>query len=59
MGNQERCANYGLYGVFVNDHMVSIISMYGLQCGWPQTPLRAPGCMKLILNMYIYAMTAR
>jgi hypothetical protein len=58
MGNQQRCANYGLYGVFVDDRMVAVISMYGLQCGWPQTPMRASGCMKFILNMYIYAMTA-
>jgi hypothetical protein len=38
--------------------MVAVISMYGLECGWPQTPKRAPGCMKFILNIYIYAMTA-
>jgi Domain of unknown function (DUF4159) len=58
MGNQARCANYGLYGVFVGDRMVAVISMYGLECGWPQTPQRTPGCMKFILNMYMYAMTA-
>ncbi|MBC8094656.1 MAG: DUF4159 domain-containing protein [Akkermansiaceae bacterium] len=58
MGNQARRAGYGLYGVFVEGRMVAIISMYGLQCGWPQTPMRTPGCMKFILNMYVYAMTA-
>ena len=58
MGNQSRCANYGLYSVCVDDRMVAIISMYGLQCGWPQTPLRTAGCMKFILNMYVYAMAA-
>jgi len=58
MGNQQRCANYGLYGVFVDHRMVAVISMYGLECGWPQTPLRTSGCMKFILNIYIYAMTA-
>ena len=58
MGNQSRCANYGLYGVFVDDHLVAVISMYGLQCGWPQTPMRTDGCMKFILNIYVYAMTA-
>ena len=58
MGNQTRCANYGLYGVFVNHRMVAVISMYGLECGWPQTPLRTSGCMKFILNIYVYAMTA-
>lgn len=58
MGDQSKCANYGLYGVIVDGRMVAVISMYGLECGWPQTPKRAPGCMKFILNIYIYAMTA-
>jgi hypothetical protein len=58
MGNQARCANYGLYGVYLGDRMVAVISMYGLECGWPQTPQRTTGCMKLILNIYMYAMTA-
>ena len=57
MGNQKRCANYEMYGVFVANRMVAVISMYGLQCGWPQTPQRTPGCMKFILNTYVYAMT--
>jgi hypothetical protein len=38
--------------------MVAVISMYGLQCGWPQTPMRVAGCMKCIVNMYVYAMSA-
>lgn len=58
MGNQARCANYGLYGVYLGDRMVAVISMYGLECGWPQTPQRTTGCMKFILNIYMYAMTA-
>ena len=58
MGNQARCSNYGLYGVLVDDRMVAIISLYGLQCGWPQTPMRTAGCMKFILNLYVYAMIA-
>ena len=58
MGNLARCANYGLYGVSLDDRMISVISMYGLQCGWPQTPMRTAGCMKFILNLYVYAMTA-
>lgn len=58
MGNQQRCADYGLYGVFVDHRMVAVISMYGLECGWPQTPMRTSGCMKFILNIYVYAMTA-
>jgi hypothetical protein len=57
MGSQPRCANYGLYGVFMRNRMIAVISMYGLECGWPQTPLRSPGCMKCIVNLYVYAMT--
>ena len=58
MGDQSKCANYGLYGVTVGGRMVAVISMYGFECGWPQTPMRTSGCMKFILNMYVYAMTA-
>lgn len=58
MGNQTKCADYGLQGVFVDNRLVAILSMYGLECGWPQTPQRTPGCMKLILNLYIHALTA-
>ena len=58
MGRQVREQYYGLYGVFVDHRMVAVISMYGLECGWPQSPQRTPGCMKLILNIYVYAMTA-
>lgn len=56
MGNQSRCANYGLYGVFVDGRLVAVISMYGLQCGWLQTPQRAPGCMKCMVNIYVHAL---
>ena len=58
MGQHVREQYDGLYGVFVDHRMVAVISMYGLECGWPQTPTRTPGCMKLILNIYVYAMTA-
>lgn len=47
----------GLYGWFYDDRLVAVISLYGLECGWPQTPMRTPGCMKMIVNMYVYAMT--
>lgn len=47
----------GLYGVFDGKRMVGVISMYGLECGWPETPARQPGCMKMIVNIYVYAMT--
>lgn len=58
MGRHVRERYDGLYGVVVDHRMVAVISMYGLECGWPQTPMRTPGCMKLILNIYVYAMTA-
>jgi hypothetical protein len=58
MGLQIDKSRSGIYGVYSGDRMVALISMDGLECGWPQTPMRTPGCMKLILNIYIYAMTA-
>jgi hypothetical protein len=47
----------GMRGVFEGDHLIAVISTSGLECGWPQTPQRMPGCMKLIVNAYVYAMT--
>jgi hypothetical protein len=47
----------GLLGVFQGDRMIAAISLSGLECGWPQTPGRMPGCMKMIVNAYVYAMT--
>jgi hypothetical protein len=47
----------GLYGVFDGKRMVGVISMYGLECGWPESPARKPGCLKMIVNIYVYAMT--
>jgi Domain of unknown function (DUF4159) len=47
----------GMVGVFLGERMIAAISVSGLECGWPQTPLREPGCMKMIVNSYIYAMT--
>lgn len=50
-------ANIGLRGVFRGKRMIAVISTTGLECGWPETPQRAPACMKMIVNSYIYAMT--
>lgn len=47
----------GLRGVFRNDRMVAVICTDGLECGWPETPQREPGCIQMIVNSYIYAMT--
>ena len=49
----------GVYGLFEGDRMVAVVSMYGLECDWPQTPKRTRGCMKMIVNMYVCAMTGR
>ncbi|MFT3867794.1 MAG: DUF4159 domain-containing protein [Nibricoccus sp.] len=53
----KKPANIGMRGVFRGDRMIAIISITGLECGWPETPQRAPACMKMIVNSYIYAMT--
>jgi hypothetical protein len=50
-------ADSSIYGVFLNGRMVAVLTGAGLECGWPQTPQREPGCMKMIVNMYVYAMT--
>ncbi len=50
-------ARIGMQGVFVGERMIGVISVSGLECGWPQTPGRQPGCMKMIVNSYVYAMT--
>lgn len=47
----------GMRGVFLGERMIAVISITGLECGWPETPQRAPACMKLIVNCYVYAMT--
>ena len=53
----SRPPRIGMQGVFRGERMVAVISTSGLECGWPQTPGRAPGCMKMIVNSYVYAMT--
>jgi len=56
-GGEPKHSHIGLLGVFQGDRVIAVISMSGLECGWPQTPGRAPGCMKMIVNAYVYAMT--
>jgi hypothetical protein len=52
-------ARHGLYGVFAGDRLISLISLSGLQCGWAGTYTRphAEECMKMVVNIYVYAMT--
>jgi hypothetical protein len=47
----------GLQGVFLEDRLIAVIFISGLECGWPQDPQRQPGCMKMLVNTYVYAMT--
>lgn len=49
----------GLYGVFVGQRMIALISLSGLQCGWDGVggTVRLEECMKMLVNIYIYAMT--
>lgn len=55
----KQWARHGLYGVFDGDRLISLISLSGLQCGWAGTYTRphAEECMKMVVNIYVYAMT--
>jgi len=50
---------HGLYGVFDGGHMIALLSLSGLQCGWwgAQHPNNATECMEMAVNIYVYAMT--
>jgi hypothetical protein len=53
-----RWAKHPTYGVFVQDRMVAIISLNGIQCATGETPLEVrQDRMKLVVNIYVYAMT--
>lgn len=57
----RRWAQHGLYGVYLNDRIVSLITLSGLQCGWSGVKAirrdHARECMEMMLNIYVYAMT--
>lgn len=49
----------GLYGIRVGSRMAGLISLSGLQCGWDGVPApagRALECMRMLVNIYTYAM---
>lgn len=50
-------ARHGLYAVYSNNRLVSIISLSGLQCGWagmfPNSE-HITNCMKMMVNIYVY-----
>jgi hypothetical protein len=52
-------AKHGLYAIKIGSRVAGIISLSGLQCGWDG--MIAPedhdiACMKMLVNIYIYAM---
>lgn len=46
-----------LYGIYDGDDMIALLSLDRLRCGWPNDPERMTACVKLITNIYVYAMT--
>lgn len=53
-------SRHGLYGVFDGERLASVISLSGLQCGWDRM-ISPPGhpeeCMRMVVNLYVHAMT--
>lgn len=47
----------GVYGVYDRGRMVALLSLANFQCGWPQSGDRGVESMKMIANIYVYAMT--
>jgi hypothetical protein len=56
-----RWHRHGLYGVSDGERMIALLSLSGLQCGWAglQHPDNGPQCMRMAVNIYVYAMTTR
>jgi hypothetical protein len=55
----KKWGRHGLYGVYDENRMVAVISLSGLQCGWDNMSNQrdAEECMRMIVNIYVYAMT--
>jgi hypothetical protein len=50
-------ATQGLYGVFDDDHLLVILSLDHLQCGWPEKkPEERRMAQQEIANIYVYAL---
>jgi hypothetical protein len=49
--------NDGFYGVFVDQRMVALVSSRALQCAWETRLPQIPACERMIVNIYVYAMT--
>jgi hypothetical protein len=62
-----RKAAHGLYGLMIGARMAGVISVCGWQCGWdhvtenpsPSPPGTDVVCMRMLVNVYIYAMMQR
>lgn len=53
----SRPAQIPMAGVFYENRLIAVMAICGLECGWPQTPQRRPGCSKMMVNIYVHAMT--
>ena len=59
-----RKARHGLYGVMIGPRLAGIVSVCGWQCGWDHVTEHAShvpfgldiACMRMVVNIYIYAM---
>ena len=59
-----RKAAHGLYAVMIGARMAGLIGLCGWQCGWdhvtehpsPSPPGTDVACMRMVVNIYIYAM---
>jgi hypothetical protein len=54
-----RKARLSLHGVSIGTRLVGVISLSGLQCGWDHMvapPEHNVACMRMLVNIYIYAM---
>jgi hypothetical protein len=50
-------APQGLYGVYFQGRMISLLSLAHLQCEWETKDEKIPACLKQMANIYVYAMT--
>jgi hypothetical protein len=60
--DDARWTKHPLYGIQIGDRMIGVLSLSGLQCGWAREnqPMdHRHNCMKMLVNIYIYAMTQR
>jgi hypothetical protein len=55
--NIRQPGHNSLYGVYDRNRMVILLSLANFQCGWPGNWKRQNLCMKMVANIYVYAMT--